>query len=231
MMKHLRYIPIVAVLPIVLVGCRNTSENYAQSDIFHNEPTESTMIVDLPNGEATTIIVIEMPTSIPYEILPFGSGWIGTGFVTLEQLSDIPANTPYADIAKKIGAPFHCRQFVTDDNRVLAIYAPSKDMCPYSGKELYERALPLNYDGEIPDGMMYGILVEDGTFFVHYCDIMPDGVDAANLDARDAEIVFKDGTPASVEDLKIETAALIKYDYSLDSYPQTFHCTKIVILK
>lgn len=172
--------------------------------------------------------------------------------VTKEQLSDIASDTSYADILEKLGKtqafgqPKY-RQYVTEDDRIIQLYFESKDeLCPYSGAELYERALPLEYDGEKPDDMSYGLLAGGGTFFTHYMeyyntdegriDIYTDAdgnrhITGEYLMTRDAEIVFEDGTPASADDLKPETAVLVQSDYTLESYPGRMHCTKIVILK
>ena len=43
--------------------------------------------------------------------------------------------------------------------------------------------------------------------------------------------VFSDGTPASEDDLKPETAVFVQSDYTLTIYPEQMHCTKIIILK
>lgn len=172
--------------------------------------------------------------------------------VTKQQLSDIETNTSYADILEKLGktqafGQSKYRQYITDDNRIIQLYFESKDdLCPYSGAELYERALPLEYDGEKPEDMSYGLLAGDGTFFTYYMeyyntddgkiDIYTDAdgnrhITGDRLMTSDAEIVFEDGTPAAKEDLKPETAVFVQSDYTLESYPGQRHCTKIVILK
>lgn len=157
--------------------------------------------------------------------------------VAKEELSDIAANTSYADILEKLGKtqafgqPKY-RQYVTDDDRIIQLYFESKDeLCPYSGAELYERAMPLKYDGKIPDGMFYGLLAGDGGFVTYTTGSDNKGITGGYIGARDAEIVFEDGTPASEDDLKPETAVFVQSDYALAIYPEQMHCTKIVILK
>lgn len=157
--------------------------------------------------------------------------------VTAEQLSDIAADTSYADILEKLGKtqafgqPKY-RQYVTDDDRIIQLHFESKDdLCPYSGAELYERAMPLKYNGKVPGGMFYGLLAGDGGFVTYETGSDNKGITGGYIGARDAEIIFEDGTPASENDLKPETAVFIKSDYTLEIYPEQMHCTKIVILK
>ena len=155
--------------------------------------------------------------------------------VTKEQLSEIAANTSYTDILEKLGKTQafgqpRYRQYVTDDDRIIQLYFENKDdQCPHSGAELYERALPLEYSGEKPKDMGYGLLAGDGGFLVYY-----DGyrnITGEYLMTGDAEIVFEDGSPASADDLRPETAVFVAGDYTLASYPGQRHCTKIIILK
>lgn len=171
--------------------------------------------------------------------------------INREQMSDIPANSSYGDILEKLGStqaygqPKY-RQYVTDDDRIIQLYFDSMDdLCLYSGEELYDHALPLEYDGETPDGMIYGILGRDGGFFTHYMmyyytDKAPDIYEDENgeryitgdyLISNEAEIVFEDGSPATQDDLKPDTPVFVQSDYVLESYPGQRHCTKIVILK
>lgn len=157
--------------------------------------------------------------------------------VTAEQLSAIPAGTSYADILEKLGSTQafgqrKYRQYITEDDRLIQLWFESRDeLCPYSGEELYERAVPLKYDGETPEGMLYGVLGGDGGFFTHYDTYHTDCITGEHLIIRDAEIVFGDGTPASEDDLIPETPALVLSDYVLESYPGQMHCTKIILLK
>lgn len=160
-----------------------------------------------------------------------------TVVVTAEQLADIAANTSYGDILEKLGKtqafgqPYY-RQYVTDDDRIIQLHFESKDdLCPYSGEELYERAMPIIYDGKVPGGMFYGLLAGDGGFVTYATGSDNKGITGGYLGARDAEIVFEDGTPASEDDLKPETAVFVQSDYTLEIYPGRMHCTKIVILK
>lgn len=162
-----------------------------------------------------------------------------TETVYLEELVEIPANTSYREILEKLGntqafGQRGYRQYMTEYMRVIPLRFDSMDdLCPYSGKELYERAVPLRYDGEVPEGMMYGVLVMDGSFFTYYrkIDSITYTIDGNYLLTRDAEIVFEDGTPASEDDLKPETAVFVESDYVLESYPEQRHCTKIILLK
>lgn len=157
--------------------------------------------------------------------------------VTAEQLSDIAENTSYADILEKLGKTQafgqpRYRQYVTDDSRIIQLHFESKDdLCPYSGEELYERAMPLIYDGKVPGGMFYGLLAGDGGFVTYTTGSDNKGITGGYIITRDAEIVFADGAPASNDDLKPETAVFVQSDYTLEIYPEQMHCTKIVILK
>lgn len=157
--------------------------------------------------------------------------------VNREQMSSIPANTSYGDILEKLGSTqaygqSNYRQYVTDDDRIIQLcFDSTDDLCPYSGEELYDRALPLRYDGETPDGMIYGILGRDGGFFTHYDTYYTDSITGDYIMTSDAEIIFEDGTPATKDDLKPEARVFVQGDYVLESYPGRRHCTKIVILK
>lgn len=157
--------------------------------------------------------------------------------VTAEQLADIAANTSYGDILKKLGkteafGQTKYRQYVTEDGRIIQLHFESKDeLCPYSGAELYERAMPLKYDGEKPDRMFYGLLAGDGGFITYLTDTENPYITGCYLITRDAEIAFEDGTPATADDLKPETAAFVQSDYTFAIYPGRMHCTKIIILK
>lgn len=157
--------------------------------------------------------------------------------VTEEQLSEIAADTSYRDILEKLGStqafgqPKY-RQYVTEDDRIIQLYFESKDeLCPYSGAELYERALPLKYDGEAPEGTFYGLLAGSGGFITYSADLENTYITGCYLMTGDAEIVFEDGSAAFGDDLKPETAVFVQSDYTLESYPGQMHCTKIVILK
>lgn len=176
--------------------------------------------------------------------------------VTFEQLSEIPANTSYGDILAALGetnayGQSFYRQYFTDDKRLIPLcFAKKSDLCPYSGEELYNRAIPLEYDGEIPDGMIYGVITDGKDFprlFIHYMIyvnvnegklgiykdqngepiIEPDFI----FGISEAEIVFEDGTPATEDDLKHGIPVLVESDYVLECAPGRMHCTKIVILK
>lgn len=160
--------------------------------------------------------------------------------VNREQMSDIPANTSYGDILEKLGntqayGQSNYRQYVTDDDRIIQLYFDSKDdLCPYSGAELYDRALPLKYGGDNPAGMIYGILGRDGGFFTHYDTYdghYTDKITGDYLITNDAEIVFEDGSPATANDMKPDDPVFVWSDYVLESYPEQRHCTKIIILK
>lgn len=160
--------------------------------------------------------------------------------VSREQMSDIPANTSYGCILEKLCSTqaygqSNYRQYVTDDERIIQLYFDSKDdLCPYSGTELYDRALSLKYGGDNPAGMIYGILGRDGSFFTHY-DIYDghytDRITGDYLITNDAEIVFEDGSPAAEDDLKPDDPVLVRSDYAFYSYPAQRHCTKIILLK
>lgn len=157
--------------------------------------------------------------------------------VNREQMSSIPANTSYGDILEKLGntqayGQSNYRQYVTDDDRIIQLcFDSTDDLCPYSGEELYDRALPLEYDGETPDGMIYGILGRDGGFFTHYDTYYTDSITGDYIMTSDAEIIFEDGTPATKDDLKPEARVFVESDYVLECAPGRMHCTKIVILK
>ncbi len=160
--------------------------------------------------------------------------------VTEEELADIAANTSYGEILEKLGktqafGQFKYRQYVTEDDRIIQLYFESKDeLCPYSGAELYDRALPLKYGGDVPAGMIYGILGRNGGFFTHYDTYNGDYTDRITGDyliTNDAEIVFEDGSPATADDMKPDDPVLVRSDYALYSYPEQRHCTKIIILK
>lgn len=159
--------------------------------------------------------------------------------VSAEQMKALPADLSYADILEKLGntqafgQPKY-RQYVTEDNRIIQLHFESKDdICPYSGEELYDRAMPLKYNGEIPDGMFYGLLVGNGKFVTHLqrTGNGMENIEGGHLNTKDAKIFFEDGTPASEDDLKPETAVFIASDCTLETYPVQMHCTKIVLLK
>lgn len=172
--------------------------------------------------------------------------------ITRDELFEIPANTSYGDILDKLGQttaygyPGY-RQYITEGNRMIAIeFNDKSDLCPYSGEELYSRAISLDYDGENPEEMLYGVITCGGRLFTHYMQYYntkeektdtytdKDGkrcIVSNRLIASDAEIVFEDGSPASEDDLKPGTAVLVDYDYVLECWPGQMHCTKIVILE
>ena len=157
--------------------------------------------------------------------------------VTEEELADIAANTSYGEILEKLGktqafGQFKYRQYVTEDDRIIQLYFESKDeLCPYSGAELYERALPLKYDGEAPEGTFYGLLAGNGRFIPYLVGSENPYITGCYLMTRDAEIVFEDGSPATADDMKPDDPVLVRSDYALYSYPEQRHCTKIIILK
>ena len=157
--------------------------------------------------------------------------------VTEEELADIAANTSYGEILEKLGktqafGQFKYRQYVTEDDRIIQLYFESKDeLCPYSGAELYERALPLKYDGEAPEGTFYGLLAGNGRFITYLVGSENPYITGCYLMTRDAEIVFEDGSPATADDMKPDDPVLVRSDYALYSYPEQRHCTKIIILK
>ncbi len=157
--------------------------------------------------------------------------------VTEEELADIAANTSYGEILEKLGktqafGQFKYRQYVTEDDRIIQLYFESKDeLCPYSGAELYERALPLKYDGEAPEGTFYGLLAGNGRFITYLAGSENPYITGCYLMTRDAEIVFEDGSPATADDMKPDDPVLVRSDYALYSYPEQRHCTKIIILK
>lgn len=176
--------------------------------------------------------------------------------ITTERLRAIPTNTSYGDILEKLGQTTafghsYYRQYVTDDKRVIPLLFKSKDeLCPYSGEELYDRALPLDYDGGIPEGMIYGVLISDDRFFTerklfaHYLECVNEGRLDIFEDAHGertvvgdviltdgAEIVFEDGTPASEDDLRAETAVFVRKGSMLEDFSGKGLNTKIVILK
>lgn len=103
--------------------------------------------------------------------------------------------------------------------------------------ELAKR-LPLEYDWEIPDNMTYGYIVDDGKYFLYnkmrYENRMPSShyeAERSTLNALKARIVFKDGTPATEDDLKAETPVFIKWYGEWETYPSQILCSEIVILK
>lgn len=164
------------------------------------------------------------------------SVFANTKTVRYEEISAIPANVPYRYILEKLGntAAFGFpgyRQYLTDDDRIIPLsFVFLDDNCLYSGEELYERAIPIKYGGEVPEGMTYGVLVGDGklfTFYFPFEDRSGGNVMAYRLDESrqisGAEIVFEDGTPASKDDFKPETRVFVRSEGS--------KCTKIVILK
>lgn len=176
--------------------------------------------------------------------------------ISAERLRAIPTNTSYGDILEKLGQTTafghsYYRQYVTDDKRVIPLFFKSKDeLCPYSGEELYDRALPLDYDGEIPEGMTYGVLINDDRFFTerkiftHYLECVKDGrldifedthgertVVGDEILTDGAEIVFKDGAPASEDDLRAETAVFVRKGSMLDDFSGKRLNTRIVILE
>lgn len=164
------------------------------------------------------------------------SVFANTKTVRYEEISAIPANVPYRYILEKLGntAAFGFpgyRQYLTDDDRIIPLsFVFLDDNCPYSGEELYERAIPIKYDGEVPEDMTYGVLVGDGklfTFYFPFEDRSGGNVMAYRLDESrqisGAEIVFEDGTPASKDDFKPETRVFVRSEGS--------KCAKIVILK
>ncbi len=172
--------------------------------------------------------------------------------ITRDELFEIPANTSYGNILDKLGqiAAFGYpgyRQYITDGNCLIQLEFNDKgDLCPYSGEELYSRAISLDYDGEKPEEMLYGVMACGGDIFTHYMqyyntkeekmDIYTDNdgkrcIVPDRLITRDAEIVFENGAHASEWDLKPGTPVLVKSDYTLESYPGQMHCTKIVVLE
>lgn len=156
--------------------------------------------------------------------------------IRYEEIGIIPANVPYRYILERLGntAAFGFpgyRQYMTDDDRIIPLsFVSLDDLCPYSGEELYERAIPIIYDGEVPEGMTFGVMVGDGSLFTFY-QPYEDGIGgsalAYKIDERrhvsDAEIVFEDGTSASRDDLKPETRVFVMSEGEI--------CKKIVILK
>lgn len=102
--------------------------------------------------------------------------------------------------------------------------------------ELAKR-LSLEYDGEVPDNMTYGYIVDDGKYFLYnsmrYENGLPSHYEAerSTFNASNARIVFEDGTPASEGDLKAETPVFIKSWMEWETYPSQILCSKIVILK
>ncbi|MBD5130644.1 MAG: hypothetical protein HDT43_12105 [Ruminococcaceae bacterium] len=254
-MFNKKFILIIALTAVLSAGCSTENAEYGAADggngginmtVFSNGGVQ----IDHPDEGYVEYIPPKNTSSDSSEdenLLDYD-----TVMVTKEQLSEIAADTSYADILEKLGKtqafgqPRH-RQYVTDDGRIVQLHFENKDeLCPYSGAELYERALPLEYNGENPDNMVYGLLAGDGNFFVYYMAYFnedeekieictaPDGsrrITGEYLMTGDAEIVFEDGSPATADDLKPETALLVDSDYTLQSYPGRAHCTKIVILK
>jgi len=94
--------------------------------------------------------------------------------ITRDELFEIPANASYGDILDKLGQtaaygyPGY-RQYITEGNRLIQLeFNDKSDLCPYSGEELYSRAISLDYDGENPEEMLYGVITCGGSLFTHY---------------------------------------------------------------
>ncbi|MCM1164697.1 MAG: hypothetical protein NC299_00755 [Lachnospiraceae bacterium] len=161
----------------------------------------------------------------------FGKPYRETAVISRDELAEIPGSIPYCKILETLGETNafgnpRYRQYITDDGRLVQLWFDNVNaLCPYSGAELYARALPISCDGDIPEGMRYGVLTLSGDFVYG-----AGSLSGASLLTGDAELVFSDGSPAAESDLKPETAALVKYDYALYGSPEQWHCTKIIIL-
>lgn len=159
-----------------------------------------------------------------YEFETFYKNYWDTTRVSVEELEAIPAGTPYSNIIRRLGntmdfATSKYYQYITDDDRLIQLFLdePSQS-CPYSGKELHDMAIPLEYDGELPEGMTYGVIGDYHTHFVAY-----DGEKLQSYDlncVRDMfseddktyhNVKFEDGTPASYFDvIKPGTRVLVR---------------------
>lgn len=159
-----------------------------------------------------------------YEFETFHTNYWDTTRVSVEELEAIPAGTPYSNIIRRLGktmdfATSKYYQYITDDDRLIQLFLdePSQS-CPYSGKELHDMAIPLEYDGELPEGMTYGVIGDYHTHFVAY-----DGEKLQSYDlncVRDMfseedltyhNVKFEDGTPASYFDvMKPGTRVLVR---------------------
>lgn len=100
-----------------------------------------------------------------------------------------------------------------------------------------DKRLSLVYNGDIPDNMTYGYIVDDGKYFLYnkmrYENDLPSHYEAerSTLNVSKARIVFEDGTPAAEDELKAETPVFIKWCDEPETYLSQIICSKIVILK
>lgn len=161
-----------------------------------------------------------------YEFETFYRNYWDTTRISVEELEAIPAGTPYSNILRRLGktmdyATCMYYQYITDDNRLIQFYInePSES-CPYSGKELHDMAIPLKYDGELPEGMTYGVIGDYHTHFVAYDEEKLQSYDLncvrdmfSEEDKTYHNIKFEDGTPAAYSDelLKLGTRVLVRF--------------------
>ncbi|MDE7362973.1 MAG: hypothetical protein K2N38_13685 [Oscillospiraceae bacterium] len=154
-----------------------------------------------------------------------------TRTVGYHKLEQITAGMTYGEILDTLGstAAFGCtdyRQYRTFDDRIIQLQFESKDdICPYSGAELFNNAMPLRDD-------LHGDLtiVTGGSGLVTYLT-EDDSLTALLLLTSNAKIAFEDGSPASEDDLKTGTAILFETTGEvLCSFPGQAFCTKITIL-
>ncbi len=160
--------------------------------------------------------------------------------VTEKQMEKLPAGLNYYEITDILGntAAFgnsKTRYYVTENAELIILkYDSRSDICPLSGKELYDSAVPLYYTGELPDtvdsDMTFGILGQsgliirlgsDGYLDAGYVCQAPEG----------CELIHEDGTPADDDELnQIGGRAFIKCDLQLETYPPQLQCTEVVLL-
>lgn len=172
--------------------------------------------------------------------------------VTRGQMDEIPEGLSWGGLVSILGdtAQYGCETlhvYLTDSNGVIIIdydHHDPNEICPFSGAELYDSAVPLELDGSLPEtvsgDMDYAVILKyyshsslcmtmyNGMIAVGYCvpnlSVNPDGVEELHADgtSADHDEIFQAGNRVFIKIYEREA-------YGLFNCPGVFCYDKAVV--
>lgn len=170
-----------------------------------------------------------------YEAIANYSPYTYTGRVTSDQVRSIKSGMKYSEIVeilgstKDIGKGVHVLQYVVDDNKVLLLtFSDKDDICEKSGEELLASLKEANNDGDSDNSFNCTFVNGSNNAIFVNCPTYKHFDSAYVMITKDTEIVFADGSKATIDD--IEGELIVTTDGSIrESYPPQVTAVKIVI--
>ena len=158
-----------------------------------------------------------------------------TAKITSEQIKNIKAGMTYNKIieylgpTKDIGSGLHVLLYAVDGDKVFYLsYADGKDVCSQSGAQLLKTLIDAKQDNTDQNTFNGTLIQRTDNMILVSCPTYNE-FDIINLRiTEETAILFKDGTKASIDDIKDKLTITIS-DTIAESYPPLATALKIII--